>query len=179
MIMNDLQLKARAKRAYAASRMQRALRAARFVPLLTGFAVLGCNAPGLALVAGGLLLMLVVGLHWRGESAGACVAPGVLGGLVAWVAPCALEVAGVPVAASNAALALCAAGGLAGGLVMSSLIRRREARGGWMFAAVALCGLTGGLGCVVAGAASWVGTVAGLAMGSLPALALVGRSPSR
>ena len=161
MIMNDQQLKARAKRAYAASRMQRALRAAWFVPLLTGFAVLGCNAPGLALVAGGLLLLLVVGLHWRGESASACVA------------------LGAPVAASNAALALCAAGGLAGGLVMSSLIPRREARGGWMFAAVALCGLTGGLGCLVAGAASWVGTVACLAMGSLPALAFAGRSPSR
>lgn len=170
----------RARFAYEAARLRRAIVRAWPVPVAALLAVrLGAsNDHVLALAVP--LAIAAIALVWKGGITGRAVAPGLAAGIAPLILPglatdCAL--------ACSASCELwcrvsCVSGGvLAGGFV--GFLAARLSDGGWRFGATAaaIAATTGAMGCFMGGATGVTGMLFGLAVGAVPVYALVPRRP--
>ncbi len=161
-----------ARRAYELGRLKNALRLALFVPALTALSCLSCACLARSLICGALLAVVAVGLLWRGQRMGRVVLPGVLAGLAPFSLGVCAALGGHACATGTWCtlfIATCVVGGLVAGLFVGSSLR-----GSWheLLAGAVLAGLTGALGCVVAGALGLFGLSLGLLLGAAPMYAL-------
>jgi hypothetical protein len=173
MATTDL-LAARARRAYELGRLRQALRLAPAALFAAGLA-LACGRPaGLSCALGAALLLAVVGLSFRGQSAGRGVVPGLLAGVMPLALPLATRTLGFACFGhSCAALCLpaCVAGGAAAGaLVAWFAARERAGEASFIVAAATVAALAGCLGCTLAGVAGVLGLLAGTVLGGAPVL---------
>lgn len=170
--MDDAIVRARARRAYELGRLRHGLTLALVVPPLALLSLFGCGAPELTLACGGALLVLVVGLGWRGQGYGRAVLPGVIGGVAPFAAPLLLRWTG-STCTGGLCLSLvvaCLAGGVVAGAFAGACVRRMAGgSAGVLVASLAVAGLTGALGCVLAGAGGMLGLGVGMLAGAAPA----------
>jgi len=159
----------RARRAYEWGRLRFALRLA---PIVAGAAVVAfaCGRPfDLCGLLGGALLLVAVGLTFLGGSA----AGGVVPGLVAGLAPLALLVRTVGHACvGNSCMALCMPACIAGGALAGAFIATRRGDAWFLLVALLVAGLTGSLGCTMAGMSGVLGMLGGALLAGAPVLAL-------
>ena len=176
--MADLsRLESRCRRAYEVGRLRLALRGALLVPLLAAAALalggepatVGAVAPGLALLA--------VGLLW----VGGVLARGVRPGLLAGLGPLALPLLTMrtmdgyctPGVCQTLCLWACVGGGgIAGGLLLWATGKSGPNRLTSLGIGLGLAGFTGAMGCAPFGWFGLTGMAAGLALGMAPALVL-------
>ena len=161
------EIRNRARRAYELARLRAALPWA--IPAILfglGSAWLGV---GLAVV----LAAAVVGFKWLGRDYGRAVLPGLAVGLLGFAAPTGWELwnAGCCAGSSCASecMAVCASGGVLGGLVLFRHVRRSAVGRTGTLAALAVASLATGIGCLQIGAMGMIG-VAGLWAITAPAL---------
>ncbi|HEX9578856.1 MAG TPA: hypothetical protein VF993_13975, partial [Myxococcales bacterium] len=158
--MSDLVLETRARRAYELGRLRWSLRVAPFI-LVASAAVVACGRPlgdsGAICLS---LLLLAAGLGFAGGSAGRAVVPGLAAGTVALVLPLLVRTLG-HVCFGPACMPYCLPASVLGGAVAGALIARQAAGHDrqlpFLLAALALAGLTGALGCTLAGTAGVLG----------------------
>jgi hypothetical protein len=166
--MGDLET--RARRAYELGRLRWSLRFGLFA-LAAGAAAVACGRPlELSCVLCAALLPLVVVFAFRGGSAGRAVMPGLLAGAAAMAMPLLLSTVGhslFGVSCMAFCLHVCVIGGLALGAVIAL---RRESEPAFLIPAIAVAGLTGALGCTMAGTAGVLGMLAGAVVGGAPVL---------
>jgi hypothetical protein len=162
-------LASRARRAYEWGRLRWSLRFAPFVLVAAG-AALACGRPlDLTCALSCALLPLAVGLTFAGGSAGRGVLPGLLGGSVALALPLLVRTLG-HACFGPSCMALCLPACILGGGVAGALIgakaRGEEHEAPFIISALLISGLTGALGCTLAGVAGVAGMLAGaLAVG--------------
>jgi hypothetical protein len=174
MITPDAMFERRLLRAYEAGRFARA--AVGTLPLLAlvALASSGCAARGSVYVCGAALVAAVVGLRWRGEQFGVGVRPGLVAGLGPLLLPAAGRL-GLPlcgVAGCDLMPAVCAIGGLAGGIALGLVAPSPGAGRTTPFVVACLvAALTGAVGCLMYGLVGLAVMAGGLAMGALPILA--------
>jgi hypothetical protein len=160
-----------ARKAYERGRLRRALTrgAAAFGLALPGFLACG-RTPLAAACLGGFVVVVVTGYR-RGEG----LEEGVRAGVVAGILPCLLP-AGLRVI--NADLCdllfargpwLCALGGIAAGAILGLRSRSGDGKPFWIGAAATLA-FAAALGCIPAGEMGFLGLLAGVVAGGLPAL---------
>ena len=168
----DAVLAGRARRAYERGRVGHGLRAAAAVVPMAVLSLLACGRPA-ATMAGSLALAAVVtAAVWRGQDVARGARFGLLAGLPALLLPVLVEATG-HVCAPNVCIlfpAACIAGGVVGGAALGWRGRKVGLPVGAFAVAGCVAGLTGSLGCLVAGAAGLVGLLFGLASGLTPAL---------
>ncbi|MCA1826447.1 MAG: hypothetical protein ABR567_08380 [Myxococcales bacterium] len=166
-------LAARARRAYELGRMRWSL---RFAPAVAAafVAAVACGRPlDLCAALAAAALLVAVGLSFAGGDAGRAVAPGLVAGSFALVLPLAVRTIG-HLCLGEACMSLCMpscviGGALAGGFL--ALRAARDERGGvFLVSAVAIAGLTGSLGCTLAGMAGVCGMLAGVLVAGTPVL---------
>ena len=175
MAISEATLRARALRAYEGGRAASALvRTLAVVPLPLIALACGCQ-PRTVLITGSLFLAAVGFCYWRGGDWRRGVTPGIAAGVVPLLTPtllqagihaCRLETCGLMTLA-------CAAGGLLGGFLLAWWAPAPAAAGRLPFVvACVVAGLAGAIGCLAYGGIGLAVMAAGLAAGSLPALAL-------
>src|SRR5713101_3077387 len=154
----------RARRAYEAARLRRAVLAFAPILLLVTATALTGHRFGYTLAFGSALFALGVALLWYGLSAKQAVLPGVAAGLVPLLfALCARQMNHA--CGGDHCLMFCVpaclAGGVIAGIVVGSIgVRTRRGFGFWL-AASGVCLLTGAMGCACVGLPG----VMGLALG--------------
>jgi hypothetical protein len=167
-------LQRQARRAYEQGRFERAARRTLLLPPILAVSLYGCAAPGEALACAAVLLAAVTFFLWRGQGYAEGVRPGVIAGVVPLLVP-ALARAGGHLCAADVCLlfpALCAVGGLAGGLLLGTLAPRlRPDRPAPFLVACCVASLTGAVGCLLYGFVGIGLMAAGLAAGAVPLLA--------
>lgn len=168
-----MRLEARARRAYELGRLRGALWVSPFA-IAAGAAALACGRPApLVLALTGALLALGVGLSFRGGAAGRAVLPGLAAGSAPLALPLLMATVG-HACFGPACLSLCQPSCIAGGAVAGIVIARAAAQPGrdlrFLAAAVAVAGLTGALGCTIAGAFGVLGMLAGAVAAGTPVL---------
>ncbi len=170
----DATFERRLVRAYEAGRFARAAVGALPLLPLVALATLGCAARGSVYACGAALIAAVVGLRWRGEGFGVGVRPGLLAGLGPLLLPAAGRV-GLPicgVAGCDLMPAVCAVGGLLGGVALGLVAPPPGAGRTIPFVGTCLvAALTGAVGCLMYGLIGLAVMAGGLAMGALPILA--------
>lgn len=158
------------RRRYEAARLARAVLG--FAPVLVvvvGAALLG-SRPSSSALFGGALFAAGVTLLWRGQGLQRAVLPGVLSGLI----PLALSLAANLLHGcsdehcTSLCIPACTVGGVAAGLVVSTLGLRRRLGWGFWAAASGLSVLTGAMGCACVGYSGVGGLVAGVAVAVAP-----------
>ncbi len=87
MEVNEAELISRARRAYEWGRLRVAFRIAWFVVPLIVVSLVACSVPARTIATGVLLLVVAVGMRWRGGVPGQAVQLGILAGLGAFSAP--------------------------------------------------------------------------------------------
>jgi hypothetical protein len=167
-------LESRARRSYEIGRLAAGLRRALPLLLPIGVALAGCGAPGEVLACGCGLLVAVTFFLWRGQDYEAGVLPGVAAGMAPLLLPVLTRFTGHPCAGGPCLLlpAICAFGGLAGGVLLGVLAPRPRA--GRVIPFVVACtvaALTGAVGCLLYGLVGLAVMAAGLAAGAFPLLA--------
>ncbi len=177
---DDRALARRARFAYEASRLRRAILRAWPIPVAAWLAVrLGAtqlHALSLAIP----LAIAAIALVWKGGAAGRAVAPGLAAGTAPLILPgLAMSCA---TACSASCVTWCAFSCVGAGILAGAVIGFRTARsagGDWTFAvaAAAIAATTGAMGCFVGGISGVIGMVIGLAAGVIPVLVLVPRRP--
>jgi hypothetical protein len=168
-------LQARARRAYEAGRLWRALRTAALVAPL-GLAALAPHQSGPAVCgAVSALFAAVAALSFRGRAGAEAIAPGLLAGLPALALPLGVRVLG-HACGSSACFTLClpaccVGGAIAGAALLLSARRQSDPsrKREYLAAALALAALTGSIGCAVAGVSGILGMLAATVLTSAPA----------
>ncbi|HZN03570.1 MAG TPA: hypothetical protein VFD06_08260 [Candidatus Polarisedimenticolia bacterium] len=168
-------LVARARHAYEGGRLtSAAVRTLALVPLPA--VALGCGCqPRTVVIAGSIFLAAVGFCFWRGGDWRRGAIPGIAAGLVPLLTPAALQAGAHACRVDHCGLMTiaCAAGGLLGGVLLAWLAPAPRSSGGLPFVvACVVAGLAGAIGCLAYGAIGLAVMTAGLAAGSLPALAL-------
>ncbi len=167
----------RARRAYELGRLRRASRAALIVLPMIGLSLVACSSTELSLGAGAALLLVAIGLGWRGQAYGRAVVPGLLAGSVPLVLPLLLR-GGAYCCIGGGCWSVCMVGCIGGGLVAGASVglaaaaeRERAERAIFLLGAATLAGLAGVLGCAIVGAAGIAGMVSAIVVVSLPVAA--------
>jgi hypothetical protein len=163
----------RARRAYELGRL--GFGARRAVPLLfpMALAIRGCGAPQEVLVCGGALFVAVTLFLWRGQDWKTGVGPGITAGLAPLLLPVLTRGAGHLCDPGTCLLlpAVCAFGGLLGGVLLCLLAPRPKAGRAVPFVvACTVAALTGAVGCLLYGVVGLLVMGAGLAAGMAPLL---------
>jgi hypothetical protein len=153
---------ARARRAYELGRLRAAAPWAAMPLVLAGVSWTCCVDRNVVYGVGAALAVVVLFLVWRGGVRAFGAKVGLVTGLAAWAAPLACP-----------ARPACLVVGLAAGLAVAVVARRRAARARDRLdiagTAALVAGAAGALGCVYVGAGGMVGIAAGLALGAIPA----------
>jgi hypothetical protein len=151
-------LERRARRGYELGRFGWALRYAAGAVLVAALGLLGCAAPGLPIVLGGLLFAVLVGFLYRGEALGRGARVGWLAGLIPCWTPAAIRLTQGHCDMLCAHLgAVCLAAGLLAGGVLAFRSRAEHQDRRFLMAAAGVAVLVGAVGCVTAGLAAAVG----------------------
>ena len=121
----EARLENRSRRAYELGRFAAASRRALPLVPLIALALSGCAAPRQVLVCGGVLLVAVTLLLWWGREFGAGVGPGIVAGLVPLLLPALTQLVANRCPAGGCLFlpAVCAFGGLTGGVLLGALAR--------------------------------------------------------
>jgi len=169
----DAIFESRARRAYELGRLGAGAR--RAAPLLfpIALALRGCGAPQEVLVCGGALLVAVTLFLWRGQDWKAGVGPGIAAGLAPLLLPVFTRGAGHLCGPGTCLLlpAVCAFGGVLGGVLLGLLAPRPRAGRAVPFAAACtVAALTGAVGCLLYGLVGLLVMGGGLAAGLAPLL---------
>jgi hypothetical protein len=169
-----VRLQRRARLAYEWGRLRAAVPGALPAAGLTLMAaVLGSRA---TLPLGAALVLLCVGLGWRGRQWGRAVTPGLLAGLIPLLGPFLVLAAGHVCFGGGCrsfCFASCVIGGLiAGALLSREALRMEQGRLGFILASGTVASLCGSLACILYGLSGVLGLVAGLALVSTPVLVL-------
>ena len=166
----NVDLKARARRAYERGRLRRALLPAAAIPPIASLAFVQCAQPFPSIACSVALGLLVAAMLYRGQDWGRGARAGLLAGLAPFGLPPLIEALGSP-ALCELLPWFCAAGGAAAGLVLVSRrrIRLENPPAYWITAALVTL-LAGTVGCWIAGVAGLAGLAAGLAVGAAPVL---------
>jgi hypothetical protein len=125
---------------------------------------------------GAVLFVVATAFSWRGGPIAKGVVPGFIAGAVPLLLPLSLRSAGV-VCVGGSCVSICLLACFGGGIVAGAAIAFVAARLGegqrpFFAAASTIAGLTGGLGCVLAGFGGIVGLAAGAAVAATPVLVL-------
>jgi hypothetical protein len=168
----DIALEARARRAYEVGRVWGGLHRAAIAAPLAAISLLCCGRPAATCTVAALLCAAIAVFEWHGRHVGRGARIGIWAGAPALLMPILVQGLGHACGASLCALypAVCASGGIAGGLVLITWCHRRGIQPNGLAAAGAVAALTGSLGCLLAGIPGLVGLAAGLALGAAPAL---------
>ncbi len=170
----DAGLMRRARRVYEAGRLGAALRRSVFLLPAAGLASLGCVDWAGAVASGVALFALVTFCLWRGQGYRRAVGPGLVAGFAPLLLPILAQASGHVCAAGGCLLlpAVCALGGLVGGVTLGILAPRpRDGRGIPFVTACLIAGLAGSMGCLMYGAVGLGVMVLGLLLGAAPVLA--------
>ena len=171
----EVGLEVRARRAYEKGRLTHAAgRVSPLVPLLA-LALLGCAPSHEVIACAAVLTVVITLLLWRGQDWGAGVGPGVAAGLVPLLFPILVEAGGHLCLPGSCLLlpAVCAAGGLLGGLLLGFV--SPPPRPGRMVPFIVACSvaaLMGAVGCLLYGLIGLAIMAAGLATGTAGLVAL-------
>lgn len=167
-------LRERARRSYEWGRLAGAAgRSVLLLPAL-GAASLCCPNPGAIVPGGAGLFAVVIFCLWRGQEFRLGVRPGLVAGFVPLVLPILVQAIGHACAPGRCLLfpAVCALGGLAGGIALGILAPHpREGRGIPFVTACLIAGLAGSVGCVLYGLFGLGVMTLGLLLGAGPILA--------
>lgn len=171
----EVRREARLRRAYEIGRLSTAMVATLPIVPVLAVAPLCCRDPRQVIACGVALLAVVIGLRWRGQQYAVGVSPGLLAGLGPLFVPVAGRV-GLPlcgVSGCGLTPAVCALGGLAGGIMLGLLAPRLETGRSVPFVvACVVAALTGAVGCLMYGLIGLVVMAGGLLIGALPLLAV-------
>lgn len=173
MAANDLMLLARARRAYEFGRLWSALRLAPVVLAAAALALASGRPAPLTGAVTCVLLVLTVGLHFRGGIAGRAVVPGLVAGAAALAMPLFMAIFGHACfgpACMKLGLPACVAGGALAGFVIARAAARQQAELQFIAAAAAIAAAMGSLGCTIAGVAGVLGMLAGTLAAGVPVL---------
>jgi hypothetical protein len=166
-------LKLRARRAYELGRLRWSLRFAPGVIAAAAAAVAAGRPAPVSCAFAAVLLPLVVALAYAGGSVGRAVIPGLESGAAALAMPLLVGTLG-RACFGPACMFLCLPACVVGGALAGAFIARRAAREerepGFVLAALAVAGLTGAMGCTMAGLAGVGGMLAGVVLGGAPVL---------
>jgi hypothetical protein len=168
-------LQARARSAYERGRLRAALPlTATSVPMVA-LALLATGRLAATLAGGALLAALLAAASWRGQDFARGARTGLLAGLGPYLLPLATRCTAHLCVDGVCLLypAVCISGGVLAGLAVVFLARRavpRAPSAAYVGAALAVAGLAGSLGCVMAGAVGVFGMAGGLAVGATPLL---------
>jgi len=160
---------ARSRRAYEAGRLTHALRRVSLLVPLMALALLGCSPSPVVLFCAVSLIVGVTLLLWRGQEWSVGVAPGITAGLLPLLFPILAQVGGHLCTASSCLLlpAVCAAGGLFGGLLLGIVAPRpRSGRMVPFIVACSVASLMGAVGCLLYGLVGLVIMASGMATGT-------------
>jgi hypothetical protein len=175
MAVPEAALSARARRAYEVGRLRTALPAIAFAAVpMVGLSIALCDRPLASAGCGLALAAVLLAAAWRGQP----FARGARAGLVAGLGPLLLPMAtcfhlcagGVCLLVPAACIVAALVGGAALGLHARHHIPASSDAGGYLVTALAVAGLVGSLGCVIAGMSGIVGMVVGLTLGTVPVL---------
>jgi hypothetical protein len=174
MAVPDAVLVGRARRAYEWGRVRTALRTAAVVAPMVALSLVVCRQYAATAACGSALAAAVLAAAWRGQQ----LARGMRAGLVAGLVPLLLPLGTcLHLCAGGVCLlapAVCVGAGIAGGVAIGVLARRRAdadahpAR--YLLPALIVAALTGSLGCVIAGASGVLGMALGMGIGAAPIL---------
>jgi len=177
----DGALLARARFAYERGRMLHGLQASWLAVPMVALSLTMAPRPELSLGAGGLLLVLAVGLRFRGGPSGRAVFPALLAGLAPLLMPLLMRAGGhccVAGACWPVCMIGCIVGGASAGLMIGfTSVLEREGRGQFLISATVIAGLSGVLGCAVVGAAGMAGMLLAVVAASWP-VAMLSRARS-
>lgn len=141
------------------------------VPILAVGAVHRSNW-GLILLVGVVLFALTTLFSWRGQGWGRAIWPGFLAGAVPLIVPSlapANSVCWIGGSCWSLCTLLCPVSGLLSGLAVGILANQQEGRRvDFILAATLIAGVTGAVGCALAGALGIAGMLAGGLLGLLP-----------
>jgi hypothetical protein len=159
-----------ARGAYERGRILAGLRIASLAVPMAAASLLVCGRPSVTLPAVSLLVLVITALVWRGGDAGRGARLGLLAGIPPLLLPMFAVAAGHVCNASFCVYfpAVCLAGGVLGGALVTWLCRGRRAS---PLAAAGVAVLAGSLGCLVAGLAGVAVLTAGFLAAASPALA--------
>jgi hypothetical protein len=174
MTPNDLAT--RARRAYELGRAARALRFSAMSLPAAAISFAACGQPPLHLALGAILFAATGYFAWRGGPFEKGIVPGFLSGAAPLFLPLLLRSAGTICLGSNC-FSICLISCFGGGVLSGAAIAMRagrldEGRPQFVAAASTVAGLTGGLGCVLAGAGGVIGLAVGSVLAAAPVLAL-------
>ena len=174
MALSDQALLTHARRAYELGRFRAQAWLVLPVFALAAVALHFNRRPDATFALAGALLLVTLGLRWRGQGFGAGVVPGLMGGAVAFLLP--LLACGTGFCSRTVTLRLLLICSLAGALAGAVLTVRALKGYGCSLACVASAGavaaLTASLSCNVAGIGGIAGMLVGLAAASGPAFVL-------
>ncbi len=169
---SERSLRLAARRAYELGRLKGAVARGAGALVLALPTYLACGRTPLAAVClAGLVLVVVVGRQ-RGEGLEEGVRAGLLAGLLPCLLPALLRVIDSDLCDSLFARGpwLCALGGIVAGVILGLRTRSGDGKPFWIGAVVTLM-FAATLGCIPAGEMGFVGLLAGVVAGGLPALA--------
>ena len=171
MARSSADLAIRARHAYELGRLRAKLPVALFAVPPAVVALDVCQRPWLTLPLAFLLTVARVAAYWRGEAAARGATAGLMAGVLAFAVP--LLVSGMGLCSLLPSLAftlVCGGGGLAsGGVLAACALRSPGSRALFLVSGGLVAGLTGGLGCVLAGLGGLAGVAAGICLGLAPA----------
>lgn len=169
----ETDLYVRARRAYELGRARHALRVGWPAPAIALATLPLASDPLRHALIGLLLAAVALALPFRGGPAGRAVGAGLVAGLVPLALPIVAMRTGCSVAWAPSCVVACLAGGAAAGVVLGLRSHAiAEGRVAWLAGAGVVAGLTGALGCAVAGAIGLLGMAAALLALSAPVAAL-------
>ncbi|MCZ6715368.1 MAG: hypothetical protein O7B29_15625 [Deltaproteobacteria bacterium] len=173
---SDSQRMARARRAYEWGRVRFALRVTGYILPLVVVSLAACAVPERTIATGILLLLVAVGMRWRGGVYGRAMTPGLLAGLGAFAAPLlasAIESLSGATLGSILGPAYFIGGAVTGCVVGLRASRLETDEGRFLLSAGLVAALTGSLGCVLGGAGGVLGMLLGLVVATPPVYWLV------
>jgi hypothetical protein len=178
MALTETTLQSRARRAYELGRLRAALRVAPFILLAAG-ASIACGRPvALSCALCAAIVALAAGLGFTGGSFGRAVLPGLAGGSAALAMPLLVHTLGFACMGPSCmtlGVPACVLGGAIAGALIGARARRETSEPAFVLPALLLAGLTGALGCSMAGAAGVLGMVAGAVAAGTPLLLVARR----
>ena len=173
MVPSEALLQFRARRAYELGRLRWSLRLAPAVIAAAAVSIAAGRPAGMSCAFGAVLLPLAVALAYAGGSAGRAVVPGLKSGAAALAMPLLVGTLGHACfgpACMLLCVPACVVGGAVAGALIARLAAREEREPGFVLAALAVAGLTGAMGCTMAGLAGVGGMLAGVVLGGAPVL---------
>lgn len=152
-----------ARKAYELGRLRRALRVLGIVLPLLAASIYVCGVSELGCAIGALLVATSVGFLWRGEAWGTAVAPGLKGGVAAFLVPIALHAFGY-CCRYDIETIVCVTSGMVAGLVVGLTALRGDSphRATHLACAGAIAALTASLGCLALGVGGALGVAGGV-----------------